>query len=94
MAFVEFGFVVIAVGVFEKPFVPYYAGLEAWRRVWPDSMSHAKTFRDPAAYSGKVSKIIPDPLVDELSEPTDQLTLVRMSSSSATKLRASTSSTR
>lgn len=58
MAFDEFGFVVVAVGVFEKQFVPYYAGLEAWKRVWPDSMSHAKTFRNPEAYRGKVSKTI------------------------------------
>jgi cation diffusion facilitator CzcD-associated flavoprotein CzcO len=56
MAFDEFAFVVIAVGVFEKPLVPYYAGLEAWKRVWPDSMSHAKSFRNPEAYRNKVGK--------------------------------------
>lgn len=47
-------YVVIAVGVFDEPFMPSYEGLPAWREKWKGSVSHAKSFRDPTNFRGKV----------------------------------------
>lgn len=50
-------YVVIAVGVFDEPFMPSYEGLPAWREKWEGSVSHAKSFRDPTNFRGKVRPI-------------------------------------
>lgn len=53
----NFGAVVVAVGVFDKPFWPpgLAAGLRAWEERWPGSISHSKTYRSPKPFLGKVS---------------------------------------
>lgn len=53
----EFAAVVSAVGVFDRPFVPRYEGLEEFGKTWPGSVSHAKSFRSAKPFSGKVSWI-------------------------------------
>lgn len=50
-----FAAVVSAVGVFEKPFMPPYEGLEEFEKRWPDSVSHAKSYRGVKPFRGKVS---------------------------------------
>lgn len=46
--------VVVAVGVFDKPFVPDLRGLREWNQQWPDSLSHSKTYRNPESFRRKV----------------------------------------
>lgn len=48
-------YVVVAVGVYDEPSIPFYDGLSMWRQMWQDSVSHAKTYRNPDAFRGKVS---------------------------------------
>lgn len=48
-------YVVVAVGVYDELSIPPYEGLPAWVDMWKDSVSHAKTYRSPDAFIGKVS---------------------------------------
>lgn len=48
-------YVIVAVGVYDEPSIPRYEGLATWIETWKDSVSHAKTYRDPEAFKGKVS---------------------------------------
>lgn len=52
----DFDGVVVAVGMFDKPYHPEYEGLEDWRRQWPEHISHAKSFRNSKAFKDKVSQ--------------------------------------
>lgn len=53
---VEFDGVVVAVGMFDKTYVPDYEGLEEWKRRCPESLSHASTYRTPKSFEKKVSQ--------------------------------------
>lgn len=55
----DYLYVIVAVGVYEKPFFPDYGGLSTWMAYSRDSISHAKTYRNPNAFRGKVSYIFP-----------------------------------
>lgn len=48
-------FVVVAVGVYDEPSIPRYEGLKEWKETWKGSVSHAKSYRNPDAFRGKVS---------------------------------------
>lgn len=52
-------FVVVAIGVFDEPFIPHYEGLSVWRQTWRDSVSHAKSYRHPRVFEGQVSSSSP-----------------------------------
>ncbi|KAI3399625.1 hypothetical protein diail_6266 [Diaporthe ilicicola] len=49
----HYGYVVVASGVFDEPSIPHYQGLSIWREQYKDSISHAKTYRNPDAFRGK-----------------------------------------
>lgn len=46
--------VVVAIGNFDKPFMPAYEGLAKWQAAAPESISHAKAFRDKKDFRAKV----------------------------------------
>lgn len=48
-------FVVVAVGVYDQPLIPYYEGLSEWRDFWKGSVSHSKFYRNPDDFEDKVS---------------------------------------
>lgn len=47
--------VVVAVGVFDKPFIPELGGLREWSQRWSGSLSHSKNYRNPDNFRRKVS---------------------------------------
>ncbi|KAG8168800.1 hypothetical protein KVR01_001549 [Diaporthe batatas] len=49
----QYIFVVVAVGVYDQPFIPYYEGLSEWREVWKGSVSHSKSYRSPDDFEDK-----------------------------------------
>ncbi|KAI1079241.1 FAD/NAD(P)-binding domain-containing protein [Whalleya microplaca] len=51
----DFNAVVIAIGTFDKPYVPNCIGLEEWKSMHPGSISHSKSYRDAdtEAFRGK-----------------------------------------
>lgn len=51
----KFLYVIVAVGLYDEPVIPHYEGLATWRELWRDSVSHAKSYRSPDAFRGKVS---------------------------------------
>lgn len=55
----EFLYVVVAVGLYDEPAIPHYEGLATWRELRRNSVSHAKSYRNPDAYRGKVSSRLP-----------------------------------
>lgn len=55
----DYAAVVVAVGVYDKIFVPKLEGLQAWDQKWPDTLSHSKFYRNPEKFRGKVSMTIP-----------------------------------
>jgi len=60
----QYLFVVVAVGVYDEPFIPHYEGLSEWRQAWTDSVSHAKSYRNPDVFRGKVSSGRPTPNIN------------------------------
>lgn len=52
----EYDAVVVAVGMFDKPYILDYKGLEQWKTRWPETLSHAKTYRSPKPFIDKVSQ--------------------------------------
>ncbi|POS73928.1 hypothetical protein DHEL01_v207674 [Diaporthe helianthi] len=46
-------FVVVAVGVYDQPFMPYYQGLSEWRELWKGSVTHSKFYRSPHEFEDK-----------------------------------------
>lgn len=64
----HYSYAIVAVGVYEEPWIPYYEGLSAWREMWGNSISHAKTYRNPDAFRGKVGSMFPtsDPVQKSL----------------------------
>ncbi|CAJ2512452.1 Uu.00g054670.m01.CDS01 [Anthostomella pinea] len=45
--------IVSAVGTFEKPFEPAYPGLDRWHQMYPETVSHARSYRTAEEFSGK-----------------------------------------
>lgn len=50
----HYSYVIVAVGVYEEPWIPYYEGLSAWREMWGNSVSHAETYRNPDAFGARL----------------------------------------
>lgn len=50
----RYPYVVVAVGVFDEPLIPSYEGLSEWKKIRENSLSHAKEYRDPKTFKGKV----------------------------------------
>lgn len=53
----QYLYVVVAGGPYDKPWIPQYEGLSAWREKWANSISHAKSYRSPDAFKDKVSSM-------------------------------------
>ena len=49
-------FVVVASGNYQTPFYPDCPGLDEWRDIHPDSVSHALDYQDPDDFRNKVNK--------------------------------------
>lgn len=56
----QYRYVIVAVGIFDEPFIPNYEGLPTWREMWRNSISHAKAYRNPDAFRDKVSSVCSD----------------------------------
>lgn len=53
----QYLYVVVAGGAYDEPWIPHYEGLRAWKEKWANSISHAKSYRSPDAFKGKVSSM-------------------------------------
>ncbi|KAK7959171.1 uncharacterized protein PG986_004025 [Apiospora aurea] len=49
----DFGYAVVCIGTFDKPFMPEYDGLAEWQEAYPDTVTHSKNFRDVESYRSK-----------------------------------------
>ncbi|KAG6359038.1 hypothetical protein INS49_012558 [Diaporthe citri] len=49
----QFLYVIVAIGLYDEPSIPDYEGLATWRELWRNSVSHAKSHRNPDAFRGK-----------------------------------------
>lgn len=56
----HFDYVVMATGTFDRPFVPAYRGFRKWEEMYPNSISHSSTYRDPSDFQGKASNSVLD----------------------------------
>lgn len=52
----DFEGVVIAVGMYDKPYMRDYDCLKKWKDRWPETLSHAKAYRAPKTFKDKVSR--------------------------------------
>lgn len=50
-----FDYVVVATGNFGKPWVPMIPGLREWADTYPKSVLHAKSYKNPESFAGRVS---------------------------------------
>lgn len=54
----DFDAVVVSTGNFDAPYVPDTPGLSEWANAYPDKIYHARQYRSPHDYAGKVCSIV------------------------------------